>query len=237
MNPRHNALLEHLPATEYEQFLPHLELKSLVKGDVLFKTGELPRHVYFPVGAVISIMCEFEDGYSVEFNMVGTTSMVGLTNVGGPSFYRAEVRGSGFAYCVAFDKFQHIRKSCPIFVGHQSQAQLNSLRYISLTGACGKHHSVDQQLIRWILINLDRSVTPQIFVTHSELSRLLGFRREAITLALGKLAEIHAITLARGELVVLDRLKLEERSCECYWRITEKSRPQFTSLRALSSQP
>ena len=229
MNPRLNGLLRDLPAPEYEQFLPHLELISLIKGDVLFKTGELPCSVYFPVGAVISIMCELEDGFSVEINMVGTTSMVGLTHVGKTSFYRAEVRGSGFTYRMPFDKYQALLQRCPVFINLKTQAQLRSLRYVGITGACGKHHAIEQQLIRWILINLDRSITPQIWVTHNELSRLLGFRREAITLTLGKLVDMQAVKLGRGELVVTDRAKLEALSCECYWRITDQAKPQFAT--------
>jgi CRP-like cAMP-binding protein len=230
MNPRLNALLEHLPVPEYELFLPHLELISMVRGDVLFDAEQTLDFVYFPVGAVISIICEVDGGHSIEINMVGSTSMVGLTNIGTPSFYKAEVRASGFAYRMSFSTYQQLRQSCPVFMKLHAAAQLGSLRYISLTSACGKHHTIEQQLVRWLLFNLDRTFTPQIIVTHQEVSRLLGFRREAITLTLGKLVHSGSIKLGRGEIMVTDRQLLEQLSCECYWRIQGKSRPTFTSL-------
>jgi CRP-like cAMP-binding protein len=224
MNPRHNALLEHLPISEYGLFLADLELVSLVRGDVLFETDQAPSFVYFPVGALISIICEVEDDFSVELNMVGKNSMVGVSNIGVPSFYKAEVRSSGFAYRMEFNRFREMRKSCPAFLKAQAHAQLNAIRYIALTGACSKLHTIEQQLVRWLLVNIDRNSNLKIVITHNDLSRLLGFRREAITLTLGRLAELGWIKLGRGELEVVNRNELERMTCQCYWRISTGAR-------------
>jgi CRP-like cAMP-binding protein len=230
MNPRHHDLLAALPTQEYALFFPHLELVSHTKGQVLFETGEVPPYVYFPVGAVVSIICELDGKQNFESNMVGRSSMVGLTNTGLESFYKAEVRSSGLSYRIHAHTFRQLRKQCPVFVEALTVAQAGSLRYTSFTGACSRHHPIDQQILRWMLISLDCGFQSSIEVTHAELSRLLGFRREAITLTLGKLVESGSIKLGRGEIEVIDRAALENQACECYWRIANKKRLSFTSL-------
>lgn len=230
MNPRHHDLLAPLPTQEYELFFPHLELVSLTKGQVLFDTGEVPPFVYFPVGAVVSIICELDGNLNIESNMVGRSSMVGLTNTGLESFYKAEVRSSGLAYRINAQIYRQLRKQCPMFIEGLTLAQAASLRYTSFTGACARHHPIDQQMLRWMLISLDRSFLSTIDITHSELSRLLGFRREAVTLTLGRLVEAGAIKLGRGAIEVIDRTALEKQACECYWRISGKQRLSFTTL-------
>lgn len=230
MNPRHHELLASLPAQEYDLFFPHLELVSLTKGQVLFDTDDIPPYVYFPVGAVVSIICELDGNQHFESNMVARSSMVGLTNSGQESFYKAEVRSSGLSYRINANTYRQVRKQCPVFIEALTIAQAASLRYTSFTGACARHHSIDQQILRWMLISLDRSVQSIIDITHAELSRLLGFRREAITLTLGKLVENGTIKLGRGAIEAIDRVALEKQACECYWRISGKKRLSFTSL-------
>lgn len=219
-----------MPPQEYELFFPHLELVSLTKGQVLFDTDDIPPYVYFPVGAMVSIICELDGNRHIESNMVGLSSMVGLTNSGLESFYKAQVRSSGLSYRILANTYHHLRKQCPAFMEALNIAQANSLRYTSFTGACARHHSIDQQMLRWMLISLDRSFQSTIDITHAELSRLLGFRREAITLTLGKLVENGTIKLGRGAIEVIDRVALEKQACECYWRISGKKRLSFTSL-------
>jgi len=221
--PRNNTLLAALPECEYEKLAPYMELVSLVKGDTLFKTGDVPTHVYYPVGAIVSMMNEMSDGYSVETYMLGNSSTVGALNV--PSFYRAYVRNSGLAYRLPMSILQREYPFCPVYMRVALTAMRRMLMQLSQSIACGKHHSVEQQLIRWMLITLDRMSTVKIAITHHELSRILGFRREAVTLALKRLGDLGCITSRRGELEVLNRQGLEKLSCECYWIGQEKKRP------------
>lgn len=230
MNPRSNELLASLPNDEFAMFFPRLELASLRSGDVLFEQGEIPRYVYFPIGALISIICILEDGVSLESNMVGKSSLVGLSNYGVPSFYKAQVRKAGFAYRLDLMYYRQILTKCPTYLQALNRAQLASFRYISITGACGRTHRVEQQLARWMLVNLDRTSEMLVSVTHAELSSLLGFRREVITTVLGKMAETGAIATGRGSIEIKQREVLEKLSCDCYWQISGQARPVFTGL-------
>ena len=230
MNPRHNELLANLPPEEFQRFLGRLELASLSRGQILFHKGEVPTHVYFPVGALVSVICELEDGVSMESNMVGKSSVLGLSNYGVPSFYTAKVRASGFAYRLELSYYRQILNKCPTYVEALNHAQLTSFRYISINGACAKNHRMEQQLARWMLVNLDRTFDKKVHITHAELSSLLGFRREVITTTLGKMEEAGAIARGRGMIEVTQREALEKLSCDCYWQISGKPRPVFTGL-------
>ncbi len=230
MNPRTNELLASLPTEEFALFFPRLELAQLRRGEVLFERGDVPRYVYFPIGALISIICILEDGVSLESNMVGQASLVGLANYGVPSFYKAQVRKSGFAYRLDLVYYRQILAKCPAYLQALNRAQLAAFRYISITGACGRTHRVEQQLARWMLVNLDRTTELLVHVTHAELSSLLGFRREVITTVLGKMAESGAINTKRGAIEIKQRNVLEKLACDCYWQISGQARPVFTGL-------
>ena len=143
--------------------------------------------------------------------------MVGVGSIGVPSFYRATVRGSGLAYALPTESLTQARQTCPSYVAGSHRAMQRLFKQLSQSLVCGKRHSVDQQLIKWILITLDRTLSETIPITHQELSELLGFRREAVTLALGKLCDMKAILCCRGQLKVLDRSALERLTCDCYW--------------------
>jgi len=228
MSPRINELLADLPESEYQILYPHLELVSLSKGQDLFQLGEVPSHVYYPAGAVVSVMKDMEDGFSVETYMLGKSSLVGHCAFMGPSYYRANVRSSGLAYKMPFATLRQLVPLCP---GH-TQAVMQSLgrmiAQLSQTIVCGKHHSVEKQLMRWMLITLDRTFQPTIEMTHQEISERLGFRREAITLALGKLTERGHIHIRRGTIEVICREALEAQVCHCYWIGQEKIKPDFS---------
>ncbi len=225
MSPRHNALLADLPESEYERLMGCMELVSLPKGQTLFGMGETPAHIYFPVGAIVSMMIDMADGYSIEIHMLGRSCMVGVAAINEPSFYRATVRDSGLAYRMQLHDLNRLRAQCPHYMGAALQAVRRLLMHLSLGVACGKHHSVEQQLTRWLLLTLDRTAMPTVTITHQELSEILGFRREAITLTFARLAELGCIKTGRGELEVLDRHRLEAFSCDCYWTGQEKIRP------------
>ena len=200
-----------------------MELLSLVKGETIFKMGDIPTHVYYPVGAIVSMMIDMADGYSVETYMLGKSSTVGALNA--PSFYRAYVRSSGLAYRLPMSILQREYLFCPVYMRVAMTAMRRMLMQLSQSIACGKHHSLEQQLIRWMLITLDRISTSKIAITHKELSGILGFRREAMTLSLKRLTGLGYIESRRGEIEVINRKGLEALSCDCYWIGQEKKRP------------
>ena len=229
-SPRHNHFLSQLPDAEIEQLLPQLQLVSLTQGQVLLEIGEVPQFGYFPVGAVISVMCELDDAYTVETNVVGRSSMFPLSNHGVESFNRAVVRHTGLAYRMRLDAFIQARRTSPFFLEALRMAVLNAFRQLHFAIACGKRHSVEQQLVRWMLVSMDHSGSNTISATHAELASILGFRREVITLTLGKLVAKTCITISRGEITVCDKYTLERHACECYWLAKGQHRPVFTAL-------
>jgi CRP-like cAMP-binding protein len=233
MSPRINELLAHLPESEYELIQPHLELACLTKGQDLFQAGDVPSHVYYPAGAMISVMKDMEDGFSVETFMLGKSSLVGHCASFGPSFYRANVRSSGLAYKMSVVTMRRLMPQCPTLMQSAMKSLGRAIAQLSQAIVCGKHHSVEQQMMRWMLITLDRTFEPVIEMTHQEIADRLGFRREAITLALRKLMERGHIQVRRGSMEVLDRQALEAQVCDCYWIGQEKTKPDFNQLSLL----
>lgn len=151
--------------------------------------------------------------------------MVGMGAVHGPSFYRACVCCSGLAYKMPLDAWRQAQACCPQYMARAQEAVLRSTRAMSLNTACGKHHMVSGQLVRWILQILDVSGSNVVAMTHLELAELLGFRREAITLAMVRLAGQGVLVYGRGEIQVLDRAGMETQTCDCYWLAQDKVRP------------
>ena len=230
MSPRLNTLLASLPETEYQALARHLQLISLQKGQVLFRAGEVPSQVYYPIGAIVSGMLDSGDGQPIETFMLGKTCMVGIAALGQPSFYLARVRSSGLAYRMSMEAFLRVRSECPTYIQGAHAATNRMLMQLSQSIVCSKRHSVEQQLIRWMLITLDRTLEPEIQSTHQELSERLGFRREAITLALGKLTALGYVVSRRGETEVVRRSGLEAMACDCYWIGQEKPKPMADSI-------
>ena len=230
MNPRINDLLANLPEHEYEKLRAHMELVSLPKGKDLFLTGQEPDHVHYPVGAIVSMMRDLPDGFSVETYMLGKANAVGLSGWHGLHYFRANVRHSGLAYRIPMPIFRMLIMECPAHAAAISMGMTRMIMQLSQAVMCGKHHSVEQQLIRWMLITLDRTLEPEIQSTHQEISERLGFRREAITLALGKLTALGYIRSRRGVIEVIQREGLEALACDCYWMGQEKVKPDFLEL-------
>ncbi len=228
MSPRINELLADLPDSEYQQIHPHLELVALTKGRDLFQTGDTPSHVYYPAGAMVSVMKDMEDGFSVETFMLGKSSLVGHCAFFGPSFYRANVRSSGLAYRISVATMRQLMPLLPVHTQSAMQSLGRAIAQLSQAVVCCKHHSVDKQLMRWMLITLDRTFQPLIEMTHQEIAERLGFRREAITLSLGKLMERGHIHIKRGAIEVISREALEAQVCDCYWIGQEKTKPDFS---------
>ncbi|MGE9762212.1 Crp/Fnr family transcriptional regulator [Pseudomonas sp. PDM20] len=217
-SPLQNHLLAALPSTVQERLFPHLELQHLALGKVLYESGDAMRHVFFPTDAIISLLYVMENGASAEISVVGNEGLIGVAVfMGGESTpSRAIVQSAGNVYRLSG---QRIKEE---FNRHGEMLQL-MLRYtqalitqMAQTAVCNRHHSIDQQLCRWLLLSLDRLPSNQLTMTQELIANMLGVRREGVTEAAGKLQKQGVIEYSRGRITVLDRAKLEELSCECY---------------------
>ena len=217
-HPQKNLLLAALSAPECERLYPHLQLVSLPLGKVLYESGDVMRHVYFPIDSIISLLYVLEDGASAEIAVVGNEGLIGISLfMGGettPS--RAIVQSAGSAYRLSGqllkDEF-HRNGGMQLLLLRYTQALLTQM---AQTAVCNRHHSVDQQLCRWLLLSLDRLTTNKLNMTQELIANMLGVRREGVTDAAGKLQKLGVIQYARGRITVLDRPQLESLSCECY---------------------
>ena len=217
-DPRQNRLIAALPAEDYARIAPALELVPIPLGHALYEPGVHMRHVYFPIDSIVSLLCVMEDGGSAEIAVVGNEGVVGVSLfMGGettPS--RAVVQGGGHAYRMKsqmlkeeFDRagaMQHV-------LLHYTQALLTQM---GQTAVCNRHHTLDQQLCRWLLLALDRLPSHELIMTQELIANMLGVGREGVTEAAGKLQRDGLIEYHRGHINVLDRPGLEARACECY---------------------
>src|SRR5579871_2371952 len=216
--PEQNHLLAALSAAEQARIFPHLRLVSMPLGKVLYESGDLLRHVYFPTDCIVSLLYVLADGASAEISVVGNEGLLGIALfMGGettPS--RAIVQSSGHAYRLVShtlkDEF-HRGGELQLLLLRYTQALITQM---AQTAVCNRHHSVDQQLCRWLLLSLDRLSSDQLTMTQELIANMLGVRREGVTEAAGKLQRLGAIEYARGRITVLDRAQLERLSCECY---------------------
>ncbi len=213
-----NLLLASLSAAESKRLRPHLEPVPLPLGHVVYESGRMLDHVYFPTTAIVSLLYVLEDGASAEIAVVGNEGLVGISLfMGGettPS--RAVVQSAGNAFRLAAE---YLRQE----FGRSGSMQHLLLRYtqslitqMAQTAVCNRHHSVDQQLCRWLLLSLDRLPANELVMTQELIANMLGVRREGVTAAAGKLQDAGVISYRRGRIKVLDRPKLEGMSCECY---------------------
>jgi CRP-like cAMP-binding protein len=217
-NPHQNHLLDALPASDYERLAPHLELIPMRLGDVLYEPGVRLRHVYFPTTSIVSLLYFLENGASAEIAIVGNEGMLGISLfMGGdttPS--HAVVQSAGHGYRLKAEllktEFGRFGPSMHLLLRY-TQALLTQM---AQTAVCNRHHSVDQQLCRWLLLSLDRLSSNELSMTQELIANMLGVRREGVTEAAGKLQDAGLIRYRRGTITVLDRPKLEARSCECY---------------------
>lgn len=217
-SPRQNRLLAVLPMPDYKRLLPHLELTTLPLGEVLYESGSQLLHVYFPTTSIVSLLYVMEDGSSAEIAVVGNEGIVGVSLfMGGettPS--RAVVQSAGHTYRLPGQVLkQEFDRAGPLqhLLLRYTQALLTQM---AQTAVCNRHHSVDQQLCRWLLLSLDRLSSNELTMTQELIANMLGVRREGVTEAAGKLQEAKLIQYNRGRITVLDRSGLEARSCECY---------------------
>jgi len=224
-SPTNNLLLAALPATDYERLLPHLELISLPLGWSVYEPGNRMRHVFFPTQGIVSLLYVMENGASAEIAITGNEGLVGIALfMGGESTpSRAVVQAAGHAYRLPA---QYLRQEFE----RGGELQHLLLRFtqalitqMAQTAVCNRHHTIEQQLCRWLLLSLDRLHSNELEMTQELIANMLGVRREGVTEAAGDLQDAGLIKYRRGHITVLDRTKLEHRVCECYAVVKRES--------------
>jgi CRP-like cAMP-binding protein len=217
-DPKLNQLLASLPDAEWLRWKPQLERVKLELGQVLYEAGGLQSHVYFPTTAIVSLLYVLENGASAEIAVVGREGLVGVSLfMGGQSTTnRAVVQSAGEGYRLRASGMQtEFNRAGPVLhlLLRYTQALITQM---SQTAVCNRHHSLDQQLCRWLLLSLDRLDGNDLVMTQELISNMLGVRREGVTEAALSLQRAGLIDYARGRIKVLNRGGLEQRSCECY---------------------
>jgi len=217
-SPNQNHLLSALPTAEFERLLPHLELVPLPLGEILFEPGGQLQHAYFPTTAIISLHYVMESGASSESAGVGNEGVLGISLFmgGDTTTSSAVVKSGGHAYrlrrSALMEEFNRAGLLQRLLLRY-TQALITQM---TQTAVCNRHHSVEQQLCRWLLSTLDRIPSGELVMTQELVASMLGVRREGITAAAGTLQAAGFIRYRRGHIAVLDRAGLEKSSCECY---------------------
>ncbi|WP_430389790.1 Crp/Fnr family transcriptional regulator [Dyella sp. 20L07] len=217
-DPRQNRLLGALPEAEWARWEPHLEPVDMPLGKVLYESGSRLSHVYFPTTSIVSLLYVMEDGASAEIAVVGNEGIVGISLfMGGESTpSRALVQSAGKGFRLKADlMLQEFNRAGPVLhlLLRYTQALITQM---SQTAVCNRHHSLDKQLCRWLLLSLDRLHSDELVMTQELIANMLGVRREGVTEAAGNLQDDGLIRYQRGHITVLDRAGLEKRTCECY---------------------
>ena len=216
--PTQNHLLNALSAEVQHRLFPHLELVEMPLGKVLYESGDVMRYVYFPTNCIVSLLYVMENGSSAEISVVGYDGLIGVALfMGGESTTsRALVQSAGFAYRLLGqrmkDEFNRHGELLHLMLRY-SQALITQM---AQTAVCNRHHSIDQQLCRWLLLSLDRLKDNHLVMTQELIANMLGVRREGVTEAAGRLHKQGVIDYSRGHITVTNRPKLQQLSCECY---------------------
>jgi len=217
-DPRENHILDALPAEERERLFPHLTLVEMPLGMVLYEAGEALRHIYFPTDSIVSLLYVMKDGASAEIAVVGNEGAIGVSLfMGGettPS--RGIVQSAGSAYRLSGRRLKQEFERHGQLLHVLLRYTQSLITQMAQTAVCNRHHSIDQQLCRWLLLSLDRLPSNRLNMTQELIANMLGVRREGVTGAAGKLQDLGVIHYSRGRITVLDRPKLEQLSCECY---------------------
>ncbi|GAC1496468.1 MAG: Crp/Fnr family transcriptional regulator [Steroidobacteraceae bacterium] len=217
-DPKLNRLLAALPQVDLQRWLPDLEWVTLPLGEVLYEPGNTLSHIYFPTTVIVSLLYVMENGASAEIAVAGNEGLVGISLfMGGESTpSRAVVQSAGVAFRMKAEILkEEFSRNGPVLhlLLRYTQALITQM---AQTAVCNRHHSVDQQLCRWLLLSLDRLQGKQIVMTQELIANMLGVRREGVTEAALKLQKAGIISYSRGRIAVLDRAGLEKLSCECY---------------------
>jgi CRP-like cAMP-binding protein len=217
-SPEQNQLLNALSPEMRERLHSHLKLVKLPLGSVLYESGDVLAHVYFPTDCIVSLLYVMADGSSAEIAVVGNEGVIGVSLfMGGettPS--RAVVRSAGHAYRLSDQQLKQeftAAGAMQYLLLRYTQALITQM---AQTAVCNRHHSLDQQLCRWLLLSLDRLASNELVMTHELIAKMLGVRRVGVTEAASKLQTLGVIKYSRGRITVLDRPKLERLCCECY---------------------
>jgi CRP-like cAMP-binding protein len=217
-DPKSNHLLSALPEAEWGRWLPQLEWVKMPLGEVLYESGTQQTHIYFPTTAIVSLLYVMESGASAEIAVVGNEGAVGISLfMGGestPSRAVVQSAGQGFRLKALMikDEFNHSMPVMHVLLRY-TQALITQM---AQTAVCNRHHSLDQQLCRWLLLSMDRLEGNELVMTQELIANMLGVRREGVTEGALKLQKSGLIRYSRGHITVLDRKGLEERTCECY---------------------
>jgi CRP-like cAMP-binding protein len=217
-NPRQNQLLSALLDAEWSRWQPQLELVDLPRGMVLCESGDVPTYAYFPTTAIVSLLHMTSDGASSEIAVVGNDGVVGISLcMGGDAMTsRAMVQSAGKGYRLRAQLVKaEVNRAGPMLYMLLRYAQ-SMIEQVAQTALCNRYHSIDQQLCRRLLAGLDRSPSDELTMTQELLASLLGVRREGVTVAALKLQHAGVIRYSRGHIAVLNRQRLEQRTCECY---------------------
>ena len=216
--PERNQILQALPRAEREHLFPHLKHVVMPFGMVLYESGAVLRHIYFPVDSIVSLLYVLNSGASAEIAVVGNEGAVGVSLfMGGettPS--RAVVQSAGSAYRLTGARLKQEFDRHGQLLNVLLRYTQSLITQMAQTAVCNRHHALDQQLCRWLLLSLDRLDSNELRVTQELIASMIGVRREGVTEAAGRLQKLGVIRYSRGKITVLDRTRLEALSCECY---------------------
>jgi len=217
-NPKQNDILAFLPNEDYARLLPYLELVHMPLGHSLYESGQKLSHAYFPVDSIVSLLYVTENGSSTEIAVTGFDGLVGISLFmgGDTTTSRAVIQSAGYGYRLKASILKH-----EFMLGGKLQQLALSytqalITQMAQTAVCNRHHSVDQQLCRWLLLSQDRLPSNELRMTQELIANMLGVRRGGVTEAAGKLQAEGLIKYSRGNIHILDRPGLEKRACECY---------------------
>ena len=233
-DPRENHILRALPEAEYDRLAAHLKLVPMVLGSSLYESGVAMRHIYFPTSCIVSLLYSLENGASAEIAVVGNEGAIGVSLfMGGESTpSRAVVQSAGQAYRLPGkrlkEEFDRHGQMLHILLRYTQSL----LTQMFQTAVCNRHHSLEQQLCRWLLLSLDRLPSNELKMTQELIANMLGVRRKGVTEAAGKLQALGIIRYSRGKITVLDRPRLEAMSCECY-AVVRKETDRLAPARTL----
>ena len=237
-NPHQNHLLDSLPASDYDRLAPHVEHVELRLGQVLYEPGATMRYVYFPTTAIVSLLYVMKDGASAEIAIVGNEGLLGISLfMGGESTpSRAVVQSAGYGYRMKAkflkEEFGRFGPFMQLLLRY-TQALITQM---AQTAVCNRHHSVDKQLCRWLLLSLDRLASNELTMTQELIANMLGVRREGVTEAAGKLQMAGLVNYRRGKITVLDRPRLQSLACECY-EVVKKEFDRLLPYKVLAHLP
>jgi CRP-like cAMP-binding protein len=217
-SPNQNLLLAALPTAEFERLAPHLKLVPMPLGEIIYESGEQQQHAYFPTTAIVSLHYVTESGASSEIAGVGHEGVVGISLFmgGNTTPSAAVVQTAGHAYRLDRHLLQQEFDRAGVMQSLMLRYTQALMTQMSQTAVCNRHHSVEQQLCRWLLVTLDRIPSGELVMTQELVASMLGVRREGVTEAAGKLQQAGYIRYRRGHIAVLGRAGLETRTCECY---------------------